>query len=172
MIEHSPKTNAKTTPHGAVVAGPGAAVAQNVEIMRAHHERILRLCDELEAIADSLPERVDVRECLKVARALAPTVRAAHSFEEETFFPLARAVAGGGRARFEENVRRLLGEHQEDESFAEEAAEALLDWGLCTDRRGSEITGYMLRGLFETLRRHVAFEREYLIAPVEATLAT
>lgn len=169
MIDHS--LTPKEQPRGAVVAGPGSAVAQNVEIMRAHHERLLNLCDDLEAIADSLPERVDVRDCLKAARALAPTVRAAHAFEEETFFPLARAVAGGESPRFEENIRRLLGEHQEDESFAEEAAEALLDWGLCTDRRGSEITGYMLRGLFETLRRHVAFEREYLIAPVEASLA-
>lgn len=164
-----PLTGAPDRP-GAVVAGPGAGATQALDVMLGHHARLLRLCDALESIADSLPERVDVRQCLQTARSLGPAVRDAHRFEEEVFYPLARAVIGP-RPRFEDNLTRLQDEHREDESFADEAAEALMDWGLCGGPRGSDMTGYMLRGLFETLRRHIAFEREYLVAPVEEHLA-
>ncbi len=156
-------------------AGPLAAVGQNAQIMRAHHDRLLALCDRLEAIADSLPDHVDLGQCLHAARALVPAVRTAHLFEESVFFPMVRAAlrdgdrwGTGGSERLAANIARLTDEHREDESFAEEVSEALLGWGLAGDRLGAETMGYMLRGLFETLRRHVAFEREVLLGPLAA----
>ena len=156
------------------------ALLQNLEIMQAHHARLLDLCDQLEDLADNLPDRIDVSDCLRTARSLVPAVRAAHRFEEHVFFPMAQSVmaqsagaqsAGpqserGQNFSMDEALSRLRGEHREDESFAEEAAEALMDWGMGSDRRGPETTGYMLRGLFETLRRHIAFERAVLIQPL------
>jgi hemerythrin-like domain-containing protein len=60
-------------------------------------------------------------------------------------------------------VERLRYEHWEDESFADEVADALIRF--VTDRASSnaETLAYMLRGFFEGLRRHIAFEREHIV---------
>ena len=137
--------------------------------MRGHHARLLGLCERLEGIADSLPDQLDVGECLGVARLLPPTVATSHGFEEETFFPLARRLLADA-PRLDQAIERLILDHREDEGYAAEAAEALtalaLDWRASTDRQSTEATGYLLRGLFETLRRHIAFENAIMVAPL------
>jgi hemerythrin-like domain-containing protein len=62
-------------------------------------------------------------------------------------------------------LERLKFEHCEDECFAEELTDALLKLG-SGERVNMEAVGYMLRGFFEGIRRHIAFEREHLLQGV------
>ena len=57
---------------------------------------------------------------------------------------------------------RLKAEHREDMSYGEEVAEALLMVGTQRPVPGAEALGFMLRGFFGALRRHVAFEGDYV----------
>ncbi|MBN9256312.1 MULTISPECIES: hemerythrin domain-containing protein [unclassified Mesorhizobium] len=122
------------------------------------HERKLRLCDALEAIADDLPSRVDPLLCLDVASSLLPMLRASHHFEEEIVFP-----AFAQTEQRERIVARLRAEHLEDECLAEDLSEALLAHGHGGPIANPEAFGYMLRAFFEALRRHIAFERDHLL---------
>jgi hemerythrin-like domain-containing protein len=122
------------------------------------HERKLRLCDALEAIADDLPSRVDPLLCLDVASSLLPMLRASHRFEEEIVFP-----AFAQTEQRERIVARLRAEHLEDECLAEDLSEALLAHGHGGPIVNPEAFGYMLRAFFEALRRHIAFERDHLL---------
>ena len=119
----------------------------------------LALCDQLEEIADSLPDRVNRQKCLYAAAALAPMIRKVHQFEEELLFPKL-AVLMIGEPTSAKTLERLRFEHCEDECFAEELTEALLDLGRGRENINVEATAYMLRGFFEALRRHIAAEQE------------
>ena len=122
----------------------------------------LALCDLLEGIADSLPANVDHRQCLEAAGALGPMIRSQHEREETLLFPwLSHRPDAGGKLA--ETLARLTREHFEDECFAEELAETLRSLG-DGGTVNSEALGYMLRGFFEGMRRHIAFERDHLLA--------
>lgn len=125
------------------------------------------LCARLEAIADALPNDVHACECLAVAQRLQPTLKAAHRFEEEQIFPRLRRLVGDG-PRIGRALERLVFEHWEDESFAEEVADSLRLFVTDPGRRNAEALGYMLRGFFEGLRRHMAFEAEVVRPLTEA----
>lgn len=134
---------------------PGFPPRMDISIIHAHK---LRLCDELEAIADALPSQVDQLQCLTVANSLTPVLRESHGFEEKIVFP-AFARAEGGQAVIE----RLIFEHREDECAAEDVGQALLAYGHGWPIENPEALGYMLRALFETLRRHIAFEKDHVL---------
>lgn len=136
-----------------------------LDVGRAHEEK-LRLCESLEALADALPSRVDRLACLRVANMLVPRLRDSHRYEEDIVFPAfekgsADAAAGAT------SVRRLRTEHVEDECAAQDITDALLAIGHGGPVDNPEALGFMLRGFFETLRRHIAFEREHIL-PVTA----
>lgn len=126
-------------------------------IRRAHSEK-LRLCEALEEIADSLPGQVDRLKCLGIANVLVPLLRDIHRYEEDVIFPAYEIVAGCGAT-----TRRLRAEHTEDECFADEVTETLLAIGHGDAVANPEAVGFMLRGMFETMRRHIAFEREHVL---------
>ncbi len=137
-------------------------VAELVSVLRAHHARKLHLCEELEEIADSLPDRASPQACLAVARRIVQTVREAHEFEDRKLWPVLRTLRPHD-GRLEACLIRLRHEHVEDESYAEELAVVLTEWGMCVGTRGAEATGYMLRGFFGAVRRHIAFERDHIV---------
>lgn len=124
------------------------------------HDLQLRLCDQLEAIADSLPANIDPTKCLGVAKRLGVVVKEVHRFEEEELFPVlgCRPEDVGGLAT---TLERLKFEHLTDESYADDLTERLLYLGYGGRDVNMEATGYMLRGFFEALRRHIAFEQDY-----------
>jgi len=122
------------------------------------HAAKLELCEMLESIADSLPGRVDRHRCLVVAAQLLPTLREAHAYEEQTVFPVF-----GRREDRAKSVLRLCAEHVEDESLAEEVTETLLHIGHGGAIANPEALGFMMRALFEAMRRHIAFEREHVV---------
>ena len=61
-------------------------------LSRAHAEQ-LRLCDALEEIADSLPDKINRQKCIYAAKALGPLVRGVHRYEETVLFPALLASA-------------------------------------------------------------------------------
>lgn len=130
-------------------------------LRKAHREQLL-LCDRLEEIADSLPDSVNRQKCIYAARALGPMIRGVHRFEEEVIFPMV-AERLKSHEDIDATLNRLRFEHCEDECFAEELTEALHALGAGRAEINIEATGYMLRGFFEAMRRHIAFESEHLL---------
>lgn len=126
-------------------------------------EEQLQLCAELESIADSLPARVDAERCMRAAATLAPLIRGVHDYENTVLFPQIEAQAAQ-TPDLSKTIARLKTEHFEDECFAEELAERLMQLGSGGRGINMEATGYMLRGFFEAMRRHIAFERDYFSA--------
>lgn len=114
------------------------------------------LCDLLEQIADSIPGAVDPGLCAAVANQLGPVIRSIHRFEETALFPFSDGIRKAG-----ETVARLKHEHFEDECFAEELTDALHELSHRQWPENPEALGYMLRGFFESVRRHAAFESEH-----------
>lgn len=134
-----------------------------IPVMRRLHAAKLALCDRLEGIADSLPNDLDRRECLVSARSLGPHFLSVHRFEEQRVFPLFCARLGQTEEA-RSIVERLKDEHFEDEGYAAELRDALR----CAARHGRaenpETLGFMLRGFFGAVRRHVAFEQDHMLA--------
>lgn len=120
------------------------------------------LCCQLEHIADGLPDNVDKQECLYVARSIIPVVKHSHEFEENVLFPLLREKAGDSK-ELEKTLDRLQGEHWEDESYASEIHNGLISFVSDLADCNVESLSYMLRGFFEGMRRHLAFEREHVL---------
>lgn len=129
--------------------------------LNAAYREQLALCDALEAIADSLPGSVNRQQCIYAAKALGPAIRSQHLCEETVLFPWLAKQAGAAQS-LQDTLLRLKYEHFEDECFAEELTDALLKLG-AGHPVNMEAIGYMLRGFFEGLRRHIAFERDHLL---------
>lgn len=105
----------KTTRHAArAPAGP-----KSIAWWKEAHRLQLALCDDLEAIADSLPASIVNQDCLLAAKDLGRLIRDVHAYEEETLFPALRHVfpASGD---FTTAVDRLTFEHLADECYAED----------------------------------------------------
>ncbi|MFP1632106.1 hemerythrin domain-containing protein [Zhengella sp. ZM62] len=133
-----------------------------IEAFARAHEDKLSLCQTLEEIADSLPDEVDKQKCKLAAREIWPLLRSVHSFEEKIIFP-ALADRLAHLSGIEQTIARLKSEHAEDECYAEELTDTLLLLGAGDKGVNFDAVGYMLRGFFESVRRHVAFEREIVL---------
>ncbi|TGW06363.1 hemerythrin domain-containing protein, partial [Mesorhizobium sp. M2D.F.Ca.ET.145.01.1.1] len=105
---------------------------------------------------------VDRLKCLGTANAIVPLLRSIHQYEERIIFPAYEVAAAGSNANLA-SARRLRAEHVEDECFAGEVTEILLAIGRGETVKNAEAVGFMLRGFFESVRRHVAFEREHVL---------
>lgn len=128
---------------------------------RAHAQK-LRLCEELEMIADGLPRKVDRHLCLTIAARIVPLLRESHAYEEEHVFPAFAAAASLPLAG-DASIRRLKAEHIEDECAAQDLADVLFPIGHGSPIDNPEALGFMLRAFFEAMRRHIAFEREHVM---------
>ena len=122
---------------------------------------ISAICTRLEAVADQLPDNVDTNECRQLALLIYPSVLDAHQYEEKVVFPLLRQP--GNLPGIADTIERLRFEHWEDESFAAELQESMCRFAVGRDREHVETLSWMLRGFFEGVRRHMAFEREYIL---------
>lgn len=149
---------------------PSSSCPEPAALFAAAHRDQLALCDLLEEIADSLPGAIDRPNCIGAARALGPLIQRAHDLEEDIVFP-AISMRWRDLVDIEATMERLRYEHIEDACFSEELYDALMAYGRGEDRPNPEAFGYMLRGFFESLRRHIAFERE-VIMPLFAMAET
>lgn len=128
------------------------------EILAEEHALQQELCDLLEAIADSLPHEFDGAHA-KVAVALLQGAIPPHTrLEEEALFPvlLTRLDPQHTLARA---MTWLEEDHAREAALVSEVTDALATLMSGAGRPvHMEALGYMLRGLFDTLRRHIAFE--------------
>lgn len=150
---------------GGAAGGMADRAGEDLQWLRRAHDEQLALCSELEAIADSLPSAVNRQKCIYAAKALGPLIQGIHRYEESILFPQLLADPRAGH-NIDATLERLKFEHCEDECFAEELTDALLKLG-SGDIVNMEAVGYMLRGFFEGIRRHIAFEREYLFRDMQ-----
>ena len=131
-----------------------------------HHRAQLDLCRRLESVADDLPNNFNPQECLSISWQLFSTVKAAHKFEEEELFPMLDTVTGFP-LEMKKTVERLRYEHWEDEMSAEDISFYLKQLVRKPEDVNIGKTSYMLRGFFDGMRRHTAFEAEYLLPYLE-----
>ena len=133
--------------------------------LAAEHVEQRALCDMLEAIADMLPRMPERRRCLEALEMLERHLPMHHADEELGLFPLLKARCGP-EDRIEAILAELEDEHVDDEALLTEVVLTLR--ALAADRgpeREPAIAGYVLRGFFESQRRHIAWE-EATIMPL------
>jgi hemerythrin-like domain-containing protein len=133
-----------------------------LDLLEHDHARQMGLCDILEQIADSLPADMDRRRCREAASALRHDLPLHHLDEEQGLFPLLRRHAAQSE-KLSAIMARLSSEHMADESFAEELTEELERLAEGRSPSNPEALGYMLRGFFESYRRHIHWENEFLL---------
>jgi hemerythrin-like domain-containing protein len=151
----------ETSRESSILTGRSGREAVPGAVMKRAHLEKLQLCDALERIADTLPS-VDRLKCLSTANAIVPLLRNIHQYEETVIFPAYEAALTGSNANLA-STRRLRAEHVEDECFAGEVTEILLAIGHGETVENAESIGFMLRGFFESMRRHIAFEHEHVL---------
>jgi hypothetical protein len=125
--------------------------------LQAALERQSDLCAALEALADTLPTGLDP-SALRLAQAACRTLRHCHRMEEDRVF-----AAFWDNPAIAPILERLRAEHIEDEDHARDLEVALDGFIGGTNGATAEEIGYILRGLFTSLRRHAAFERDHLL---------
>ena len=120
------------------------------------------MCDDLEKIADGLPDHVDQDLCMRVVRGMQNTLPLHHADEEKGLFPLLER-----RAKECDNIpsqlAQLRQEHETDEGFAEELIECLTALAHGKKLDNPDMCGYMMRGFFESYRRHIRWEQSVLL---------
>lgn len=127
------------------------------------HARLLSICEELEGLADGLPALPNNGSHLRLARRMGTVLREVHAQEEKEILPIVAAALGADLGS--DSMRTLIEEHRTDEAFAEEVAEVITEWAAGERQHDAATLGYMLRGLFDNLRRHRDRERDQLIGP-------
>jgi len=127
-----------------------------------NHLALLALCDHLEKLADGLPAAVDRQDCLIMSRALGPMVQRVQDFEETEAFP-ALLSWSALHEEMAETIDRLKIEHQLDLGYAEDVQDMLHGLGEGRPTISADAAGFMLRGFFESVRRHVAFEQQMIV---------
>ena len=149
---------------------PGTISAETaLTVFRQIHSNQLMLCDGLEAIADSFPDDVQRETCMFAAEAMEMLLPLHHSLEEDILFPALLKKETNDPA-LRGTLARLTGEHRTDEGYCAEAVELLKPLAAGEPPQNAEADGYLLRGLFESWRRHIAFEDEYILPRAEALL--
>lgn len=116
------------------------------------------VCDQLEAIADYLPNRIDIRRVLSAMQFLRIKLPVYHRDERNGLFPLLKRRAPRSSG-IEKIIARMEICQIDDEDYAQEVVELLE--ALAGDNLIANPTaaGYLLRGFFQGYRRYLAFQR-------------
>lgn len=141
-----------------------------LRILREEHALQNELCDLLEAIADGLPHQFD-RSLAQVSVSLLETGMPGHMrLEEEALFPMLRR-----RIPIDHQLHSALAclehEHDRDGAALVEIIDGLrsaIDAGSVTN---PDMLGYMLRGFFDSQRRHIAWEEAVVLPAAETILS-
>ena len=157
MLQQSPVQFLKDS--GPAVSRDDGGIVHQVE---ENHKTLLALCAHLEDIADALPDAVDRQESLIMSRALGPMVHRIQDFEETQVFPILLAWQAI-KPEMTETIDRLKIEHQLDSCYAEDVQDMLRGLGEGRPTLSPDAAGFMLRGFFEAMRRHVAFEQKFVV---------
>ncbi|MBU2580724.1 MAG: hemerythrin domain-containing protein [Alphaproteobacteria bacterium] len=128
-----------------------------IAVIEVDHLLKFELCDVLERLADGLPHETIKSQAEVAVTVLRQGLPDHIVLEERYLFPLLKK-RNNGDARVRSVLEQLEHEHDHDEAFSFEIAEELER--LADDGRASnaEMLGYMLRGYFVSLRRHIKWE--------------
>lgn len=135
-----------------------------LEIIEHAHLAQIELCDALERIADGLPDEVDRRLCAWASASLKFEVPLHHRDEDEALFPQLRRRAWPSDG-MDAILDRLSAEHNSDTDLGAEIVEWLDQLSEGKRLGNPDMVGYMLRGFFESYRRHINWENT-LVLPV------
>ena len=133
-----------------------------IDVLELTHSQHAELCNVLEQIADSLPDEIEPPKCRQALDCLLWELPLHHKDEEDGLFPLLEM-----RALPEDNIVEHLAqlslEHATDDSFADELSEHLEILSKGEKPRNPNMLGYMLRGFFESYRRHLHWENSVVL---------
>lgn len=141
-----------------------------IAVFEVDHLLKVELCHVLEALADGLPHEANKSQA-EIAVTVLRNVLPDHiALEEQHLFPLLMR-RNEGDPRCNQLLEQLKHEHDSDEAFGYEIAEEL-EW-LIGDgtARNAEMLGYMLRGFFVAIRRHVKWENATVLPLARQTLS-
>jgi len=132
-----------------------------VTFARLIREKI-NVCEQLEHIADRLPNQVNVDQCAKLAELLPDMLGLCDDINQRVIFPL--LLRHQSQRYFTHSMaQRLVDERMMDQGYALEVSELLDQLAKAESIRNAEASGYLLRSFFETVRRSSAFDLEYIV---------
>ncbi|MEM1265740.1 MAG: hemerythrin domain-containing protein [Pseudomonadota bacterium] len=129
------------------------------DVLHGHLGTLERACARLEQFADNLPVSLRQQGVDQMLSSVYDALARAHRFEEGRLHPQMVGLGFTSTMTFE----RLRREHIEDRAFVEELQDAFADYQINPNLIQANQIGYMLRGFFEGMRRHIAFEREHVL---------
>lgn len=129
------------------------------------YSSLLRLCDDLETVADRLPAAISPHDCKLLAARLDMLMTETHVEEERVLIPL---LMSDGRVELSQLANRLRREHEVDTVTMQEVVEALRTLAGARPMTSPDATGYLLRAFFESLRRHIHSEQDIIALLTDA----
>lgn len=135
-----------------------------IAVLEVDHVLKLDLCDAMERLADGLPNETDTGLAEIAVTVLRKGLPDHIELEERHLFPLLKRRMADDQM-FRPVIEQLEHEHDYDEAFAIEISEELERLVEAGRARNAEMLGYMLRGFFVSLRRHVRWENA-MVLPV------
>lgn len=148
---------------------PALLLKDPLDRIAAEHGLQLELCDALELIADELPGRIDATLLREVINVLAHGMTPHFAFEEHALFPLLRRRASDDHPLMAA-LTQLETEHERDADLSQELVEQLRHLMLREEAMNPDMLGYMLRGYFESQRRHVEWENSIVLPAARRVL--
>ncbi len=140
-----------------------------IDFLIHEHARQEWLCDVLETIADGLPGTLECALAAMVAEVLKVDVPLHHQDEEHGLFPLLERRAAP-EDNIEPMIRQLNREHLADDTYSTDLIDLLDALAGGQTPINPEMAGYMIRGFFESYRRHIAFENIVIMPLARARL--
>jgi len=151
-------------------AVPACRTPDPIGLIAEEHALQRELCDLLEALADGLPHSFDKAMALIAVSILEGSVPRHMRLEEEALFPMLRE-----RVADDDPLRAALAcleeEHERDSAILDELSDALKTAAEAGAVINPDMLGYMLRGYFDSQRRHIAWE-DRVVLPVAAQVLT
>lgn len=150
--------------------GPTCQTPDPIGLIAEEHALQRELCDLLEAIADGLPHRFDTGLAVIAVSILEGSVPRHMRLEEEALFPVLR-----NRVALEDPLHAALAcleeEHERDGASLVELTDGLKTAAQQGSVQNADMLGYMLRGYFDSQRRHIAWE-DRVVLPVARQVLT
>lgn len=138
-------------------------------LVEREHALQNELCNLLEEIADSLPHEASPMLAELACKFLAQSFTGHIVFEEQVFFPAIRARVSGS-----DTLNVVLGQLETENAHSEASVIEIID-ALSEVAEGAipanvEAFAYLLRGFFESQRRHLSWENEILLPAARQVL--
>ena len=148
----------KSQPHPGHSQDEGASAGSKRPFAAIEQERTEQrlLCDNLELIADQLPENLDPTLCEHTYQALRVDLPFYHRNEEALYGLIGRQPDAG--ADVIAMINQIRQEHAIHTCYADEFREVLTLLRNGAEARRPDMFGYMLRCCFDSMRRHLDWE--------------